>query len=65
MRSGLRSCGHGQTVIVTHREKNHERLADKIRRRKQEKSKDYKIARDIYYDIIDLSGGFSWNGRGL
>jgi len=48
--------GTGKRVIVTHRAKNPERLADKIRRRKQEESKDYKSAQDIYADIIDLSG---------
>jgi ppGpp synthetase/RelA/SpoT-type nucleotidyltranferase len=48
--------GAGKRVIVTHRAKNPERLADKLHRRKQEEKRDYKTARDIQNDIIDLSG---------
>ena len=48
--------GAGKRVIVTHRAKNPERLADKLHRRKQEEKKEYKTAQDIQNDIIDLPG---------
>jgi len=48
--------GNGKRVIVTHRAKSLDRLAEKLRRRQGEEHKEYKTPQNIYDDIIDLSG---------
>ncbi len=48
--------GNGKRVIVTHRAKAPDRLAEKLRRREEEEKKDYRTSQDIYNDIVDLSG---------